>query len=209
MQEWIIETMNQFGYPGILLLIAIENIFPPIPSEVILTAGGFMTTYADVTIWGVILSATIGSILGAIVLYGGGCLLSTEHLIRLLDGKLGKILRFKKEDVMKALDWFNRRGKLTVLICRCVPIVRSLISIPAGMSRMKLGIFLPLTLLGSLVWNTILVYLGAAAGASYQKILEGTDLYKKITVIVLVLIAAAALIWYLRFRKKAKSKRDN
>jgi membrane protein DedA with SNARE-associated domain len=204
MQQWIIDFMNQFGYPGIFLLIAIENLFPPIPSEVILTAGGFMTTYADITIWGVIIAATIGSVLGAIILYGAGRLLSAQRLINLLDGKLGRLLRFKKEDVLKAFDWFNRRGKSTVLICRCIPIVRSLISIPAGMSRMNLAVFLPLTLLGSLVWNTVLVYLGAAAGASYQKIVEGADVYKKITLVVLVVIALLVLAWYIRYRKKTK-----
>lgn len=204
MQDWIIEFMNQFGYLGILLLIALENVFPPIPSEVILTAGGFMTTYANISIWGVILSATLGSVIGAIILYGVGRLLSTEHLIRLLDGRLGRILRFKKDDVFKAFDWFNRKGKLTVLVCRCIPIVRSLISIPAGMSKMKLGIFLPLTTAGSLVWNIVLVYLGAAAGDTYQKIVEGTDVYTKITAVILGLIGIAALVWYIRFRKKNK-----
>lgn len=208
MQQWIIDFMNQFGYPGIFLLIAVENLFPPIPSEVILTAGGFMTTYADITVWGVILTATIGSILGAIILYGAGRLLSTERLISLLDGRLGRLLRFKKEDVLKAFDWFNRRGKSTVLICRCIPIVRSLISVPAGMSKMKLTVFLPLTAIGSLVWNTVLVYLGAAAGASYQKIVEGTDVYKKITLVVLAVIAILCLVWYIRFRKKSKKGND-
>lgn len=208
MQQWIIDFMNQYGYPGIFMLIAVENLFPPIPSEVILTAGGFMTTYADITIWGVILAATLGSFLGAIILYGAGRLLSTQKLINLLDGRLGKILRFKKSDVLKAFDWFNRKGKSTVLICRCIPIVRSLISIPAGMSGMKLAVFLPLTALGSLVWNTVLVCLGAAAGASYQKIVAGADIYKKITLVVLVVIAILVLAWYIRFRKKSKSNNE-
>lgn len=91
--------MNQFGYIGIALLIAIENIFPPIPSEVILTFGGFMTTYTNLNVWGVIIAATIGSLLGAIVLYGVGRFLSPERLGVILDGKLGQILHFKKEDV--------------------------------------------------------------------------------------------------------------
>ncbi|NLP35006.1 MAG: DedA family protein [Clostridiales bacterium] len=202
MQDLIIQIMNDFGYLGIALLIAVENIFPPIPSEIILTFGGFMTTYADVTIWGVILSATLGSILGAIVLYGVGRLLSVEHLGRILDGKVGKILHFKKEDVFKACDWFNSKGKITVLLCRCIPIVRSLISIPAGMSKMSFHVFLPFTALGSLVWNIVLVYLGAAAGASWEKIVEGTDAYKIITIIVLAIIFVAAILWYIQYRRK-------
>lgn len=128
-----------------------------------------MTTYTSLHVWGVILSATIGSVLGAIILYGIGRLLSVDLLAKILDGKIGKILRFKKEDVFKACDWFNSKGKKTVLLCRCVPIVRSLISIPAGMAKMKFGIFLVLTTIGSFVWNIVLVYLGAAAGEAWEK----------------------------------------
>ncbi|HHU74776.1 MAG TPA: DedA family protein [Clostridiales bacterium] len=208
MQEWIIQTMEQFGYLGIFLLITIENLFPPIPSEIILTFGGFMTTYTSLHVWGVILSATIGSVLGAIILYGIGRLLSVDLLAKILDGKIGKILRFKKEDVFKACDWFNSKGKKTVLLCRCVPIVRSLISIPAGMAKMKFGIFLVLTTIGSFVWNIVLVYLGAAAGEAWEKIVAGTDTYQTITIIILGVIAVGILFWYLRFRKERNNKED-
>lgn len=211
MQDWIIEIMNSFGLFGIFLLITIENIFPPIPSEVILTFGGFMTTPADsvLTIWGVILAATLGSVIGAVILYGVGTILSAERLGNILDGRLGKILGFKKNDVYKACDWFNSKGKSTVLFCRCIPIVRSLISIPAGMAKMKFGFFILLTTVGSFVWNILLVYLGAAAGASWEKIVDGADVYKTITIVVLAAIAVAALIWYIRFRKKrAKEETD-
>lgn len=208
MQAWIIdimkhlESLGPFIYFGIILLIAVENIFPPIPSEIILTFGGFMTTYSAVTIWGVILSATIGSVIGAIALYGVGRLLSADRLSKLLEGKIGKLLHFKPEDVYKACDWFNTRGKKTVFLCRCVPILRSLISIPAGMARMKFGIFLLLTTLGSFIWNIVLVYLGAAAGSAWQNIVDGTGVYQTITIVVLGIIAVIVLIWYLKFRKK-------
>ncbi|NLJ97121.1 MAG: DedA family protein [Clostridiales bacterium] len=210
MQEWIIEIMNQFGLLGIFLLITIENIFPPIPSEIILTFGGFITTPVDstITIWGVIFSATLGSVFGAIILYGIGTLLSAERLGNILESRIGKVLGFKKDDVYKACDWFNKRGKLTVLFCRCVPILRSLISIPAGMAKMRFDLFMLFTTVGSFIWNIILVHLGAAAGASWEKIVDGTDTYKTITVVVLALIAVAALIWYIKFRQKNRHK-DN
>lgn len=210
MQEWITEIVNRFAYLGIALLIAIENLFPPIPSEVILTFGGFMTTVekSELYIWGVILAATIGSVVGAILLYGVGRLLSAERLAKLLDGRIGKVLRFKKEDVFKACDWFNHRGKKTVLFCRCIPILRSLISIPAGMAKMKFWIFLLLTTLGSFIWNVVLVYLGAAAGDSWEKIIAGMDIYKIITLVVLGLIAIAILYWYIKFRKKNKNNQN-
>lgn len=200
--------MGQFGYIGIFLLIAIENIFPPIPSEIILTFGGFMTTYSNLTIWGVILAATAGSILGAIILYEVGRLLKAERLSKLLEGKIGKILGFKPSDVYKACDWFNTKGKKTVLICRCIPIVRSLISIPAGISNMEFGIFLILTAIGSFLWNIVLVYLGATAGNAWQKIVQGTGVYQTITVVVLGIIAVLVLAWYIKFRKK-NSKNQN
>jgi membrane protein DedA with SNARE-associated domain len=205
MQTWIIDIMNHYGYIGIILLIAIENIFPPIPSEVILTFGGFMTTYTSLTVWGVILAATAGSLLGAIALYGVGRFLSPERLGDILDGKLGQVLHFKREDVFKACEWFNKKGKSTVLFCRCIPVVRSLISIPAGMSKMKLGIFFLMTAIGSLVWNILLVYLGVTAGASWEKIVSGTDVYTKVTVIVLAVIFIVGAFLFIKKKLKVKN----
>ncbi|MEA4887871.1 MAG: DedA family protein [Clostridiaceae bacterium] len=205
MQDWIINIMNQFGYWGILLLIAIENIFPPIPSEVILTFGGFMTTYTHMTIWGVIGVATAGSVLGAIILYGVGRLLSAERLEQWLNGKVGRWLRFKPGDVLMARDKFTKKGESTVLFCRCIPIVRSLISIPAGMARMPLPKFLVLTTLGSLAWNTLLVYLGAFAGASWSRIAGYVD---TLTMVVAVILGAAVLVLAFIFYKKKIAKKN-
>lgn len=206
MQGWIIQIMNHYGYIGILLLIAIENIFPPIPSEIILTFGGFMTTYSHLNAWGVIASATAGSILGAIVLYGAGRIFTPERLEGWLDGRWGRILHLKKSDVAKAFGWFDRRGKSTVFFCRCVPIVRSLISIPAGMAKMKMGLFLLLTAAGSLIWNTVLVYLGAAAGASWETIVGYTNTYSTITVAVLIVIIFISGIVF--FKKRIKGNKS-
>ena len=147
MQDWIIQMMDQFGYWGIGGLIAIENIFPPIPSEVILTFGGFMTTYTSLNVWLVILAATLGSLVGAIILYGIGRIISPKRLEKILAGRLGKILRLKPEDIGKAEAWFQKRGKLTVFFCRFIPIVRSLISLPAGMAKI-IGYFSPIKLGG-------------------------------------------------------------
>ena len=142
MQEFIIEMMNNFGYFGIFFLIALENVFPPIPSEVILLFGGFMTTYTKLNIAIVIIAATLGSLLGAIVLYYIGKILNKERLKKIVSGKIGKILRLKEEDIEKADIWFDTKGQKTVFFCRFIPIVRSLISIPAGMSEMKMQKFL-------------------------------------------------------------------
>ena len=177
MEDWIINVINQYGYLSIILLIAVENIFPPIPSEVILTFGGFLTTYTYMNPWWVIVSATVGSLVGAVVLYLVGRLLAPERLEKLLDGKVGKILRFKKEDLRGAVKWFSARGERSVLLCRCVPIVRSLISIPAGMMKMKPVKFLILTTIGSTVWNILLVFLGVAAGGSWMVVVKYLGVY--------------------------------
>lgn len=207
MQEWIIQIMNQFGYIGIALLIAIENIFPPIPSEVILTFGGFMTTYTSMNIWLVALFATIGSVIGAIVLYGIGRLLTPQRLAWIID-KWGRILRIKKQDIKKAEKWFNRRGSLTVFFCRFIPIVRSLISIPAGMAHMNIGKFLLYTTLGTSIWNIILVYLGAYAGANWENILKYMNTYSNIAVAVLAAVGIVFVIWFIKKRKNRDNRKD-
>ncbi|MDF2866334.1 MAG: alkaline phosphatase-like protein [Clostridia bacterium] len=206
MQDLIIKIMDQFGYLGIALLIAIENIFPPIPSEVILTFGGFMTTYSSMKILGVIIFSTIGSVAGALVLYGIGRLLTKERLEKILDGKIGHLLGFKKDDVRKSEEWFIKRGNLTVFFCRFIPIIRSLISIPAGMTKMKLGIFLVLTTLGTAIWNTILVFLGVAFGASWDKIAGYINSYSKVTLIVICIAFVIGCILFYKNRIASKNK---
>ena len=201
MHIFIMDMMNSFGYIGIALLIMIENLFPPIPSEVILTFGGFMTTYTHLTVGGVVFFSTLGSTVGAIFLYYIGKLLTTEKLEQLIDGKLGKILHFKKSDVRKSIKKFQQKGNMTVFICRCIPILRSLISIPAGMSNMKMGNFLVLTIAGSALWNTILVSAGAAAGASWEKILEVMDTYSTVVIIIIGLSMFFGCFFYYRNRK--------
>ncbi|HBM79309.1 MAG: DedA family protein [Clostridiales bacterium] len=202
MQNWIINFMQHFGYLGTFIMILLENVFPPIPSEVVLTFGGFMTTRARMTILGVITSATAGSVSGAFVLYEIGRLFNVKRLENLIN-RWGHILRIKASDIEKADSWFTRYGYRTVFFCRMVPLVRSLISIPAGMANMKLGLFLLYTTTGTLIWNTALVYAGAALGESWQEILEFMDVYSEITFIILSLaVIFFVILWYVR--KKCK-----
>ncbi len=204
MQELIITIMQQYGYVGVALLIAIENIFPPIPSEVILTFGGFMTTYTTLNIWMVILAATAGSLIGAVILYGVGCLLPPHRLKSILAGRTGKILRLYPEDVDKAVDWFHHTGLGTVFFCRFIPMIRSLISIPAGFSRMNLAPFFALTALGSFLWNTVLVWVGVAARESWDIIVKYLESYSGIT--KCILFAGAGIALFLFFRKRMCQK---
>src|SRR5690606_6331139 len=108
MEDLILNTINELGYIGIFLLITIENIFPPIPSEVVLTFGGFLTTFSTMSIWKVSVSATMGSVLGAILLYSVGRVLNIERIDSFVDSKIGKKLGLKKEDIKKASKWFNK-----------------------------------------------------------------------------------------------------
>ena len=193
--------MEQYGYPGILFLIALENIFPPIPSEVILTFGGFLTTYTSLGVPGVVLAATLGSLAGAAVLYGAGALLNKERLKKLAAGRAGKLLGLKPEDVEKADAWFQKKGRRAVFFCRCVPVVRSLISIPAGMSRMELPQFFLYTTAGSLIWNILLVSLGAFMGESWRYIAYLAGEYSHVMLIVLGISLISGLIWLLGNRK--------
>lgn len=196
MQDVILSLMGEYGNLAVFFLILIENLFPPIPSEVILTFGGVMTVCTDMTAAGVILSATAGSVLGAVVLYLAGRLIPEKLLSRMFSGKPGKILHFEEGDVELARAWFSRKGTAAVFLCRLVPIVRSLISIPAGMSRMPLIPFLVLTGAGSLMWNTVLVLLGRAAGDSWEKVTEAFGIYSDIFLMLLGTGAVLAVMFY-------------
>lgn len=197
MQQLIVSLTEQYGYVGIFFLITLENIFPPIPSEVILTFGGFLTTYTSLGIWGVVTAATLGSLAGAAVLYGVGALLCKERLQRLAAGRFGKFLRLRPEEVERADGWFRERGVRAVFFCRLIPVVRSLISVPAGMSRMELPVFFAYTAAGSFVWNLILVSLGALVGESWNYIAYAAREYSRVMLIVLVISSISGLMWYL------------
>ncbi len=206
MQEMIIEIMNNFGYLGVFLLIAIENVFPPIPSEVILLFGGFMTTFSDMNIVGVIIASTLGSILGAIVLYYIGKILNKERLKKIITSKPGKILRLKPEDIDKADNWFDTKGNKTVFFCRFVPIIRSLISIPAGMSEMPMKKFLIYTTAGSLIWNAALTIAGSIVGENWTSIVDIMDQYSHIILVLLIIIFIVAVAVFYKKRKKINAK---
>ncbi|MFS0553940.1 DedA family protein [Brevibacillus sp. 179-C9.3 HS] len=200
MQNWMTQIIEQYSYFGILLMMALENVFPPIPSEVILTFGGFMTTKSSLTVFGVIVSATIGSVLGAIMLYGIGYYLDVQKIERIVE-RWGHLLRIKTADIHKANEWFDRYGYWTIFFCRMIPLIRSLISIPAGMTKMNFGLFLLFTTLGTFIWNIALVMLGNMLGESWEEILYYFDLYSNIAYTVLAIAGIGFLIIFFRKRK--------
>lgn len=204
MENWMTSFMSQYGYLAIFLLVALENVFPPIPSEIILTFAGFMIISTNMNFFGVVISATLGAVVGAIVLYGLGALLKKETIENILDGKIGKIMGFKREDVDKAITWFNKKGAITVLFTRCIPVVRSLISIPAGTSRMNLVPFTIYTTIGTLIWNILLVWLGQIAGENWEAMANNLEHISSIFKYVLVLVVILGGSYFLYRKQKNK-----
>lgn len=202
MQEIILSIMNVYGYLGVFLLIMIENVFPPIPSEVILLFGGFMTTYSKLSIVGMIVASTLGSLFGAIILYYIGKIFNKDRLKKIISGKLGKILRLKASDIDKADSWFDNKGNKTVFFCRFVPLIRSLISIPAGMSEMPILKFIIYTVVGSLIWNAVLIIVGSIVGENWTSILNILDTYSHVVFILLAIIFIVGIYIFYKKRKK-------
>ncbi|WP_201617680.1 DedA family protein [Psychrobacter immobilis] len=169
--EWVLSIMAKFGYFGIVFAMFAENVFPPIPSEVIMPAAGFAASRGDLNLILVILAGTLGASLGALPLYYLGRIFDKERLIVVTE-KYGKYVLVKPDDVASANEWFDKHGKTAVFFGRMVPGVRSLISIPAGMNNMPLLPFLALTALGSSIWTAALTLAGYYLGQNYE-VVEG------------------------------------
>ncbi|MBM7617698.1 membrane protein DedA with SNARE-associated domain [Weissella uvarum] len=205
MEQFIESMINQFGYLAITLLIAVENIFPPIPSELILTFSGFLTTQSQLNVAGSIIAATLGASIGAAILYWIGSFLDMPTLAKLVDSRLGRALHLRLKDFERAEAFFLRHGRFAVFAGRFIPVVRSLISVPAGMTKMSFPVFMMYSSLGAGIWNTVLIGLGHYAGQAWQQVLTVIDEYKY--VVVLGGVICGLLIWlaYRMYTKKAKS----
>ncbi len=201
LETWITSIMADFGYIGIFLLIMVENLFPPIPSEIILTFGGFMTTVSSLNVVMVIIVATLGSVVGAILLYKVASYFGKERLTKIVL-KYGRILRLKESDIERAENFFLKYGSWAVFLCRMIPLIRSLISIPAGMTQMKMSRFLVLTTAGSLLWNTVLIGLGAFLGESWNEIVVFMDSFSTIIYGIIAVIVVVGLGFFFRARFK-------
>lgn len=190
--DWATAVVERLGYLGVALLVAVENVFPPIPSEVVLSLAGYTAWRGDTWVVGMIIAATIGSIVGAWVLYGLAAAMGPVRL-RAVVIRYGTWIGFGEPDLDRAEQWFDRRSRSAVIVCRCIPLVRSLISIPAGFRRMSLGSFTLCTLIGSLVWNSLLITAGYLLGAQWERVLEVTEPFQTL-VVALLGVALVALI---------------
>jgi len=200
MLEWIINTINSLGYWGIALLMFVENLFPPIPSELIMPLAGFTAraTPDKLNVFGVFFAGLFGSVVGALIWYYPGKFFSEKRLKNLAN-KYGKWLAISSEDITKANGWFYRQGNKAVLIGRLVPGIRTLISIPAGISSMPLLPFIFYTTLGSAVWVGLLTYSGYVLGSQYELV----DKYlAPVSKIVLGILVLTCFGWILKRQRK-------
>ncbi|GGU17952.1 DedA family protein [Streptomyces lavendofoliae] len=203
MERWINSLMDTLGAPGAGLAIALENLFPPLPSEVILPMAGFASATGRIGLVAALLWTTAGSVVGALALYGVGALLGRERTIAIA----AKLPLVKVTDIERTEAWFARHGTKAVFFGRMIPIFRSLISVPAGIERMPLPVFLGLTTLGSAIWNTAFVLAGYALGDNWEQVTHYVSLYSKVVLVVAV-CAVAAFVGLRLFRPGTGARRS-
>jgi membrane protein DedA with SNARE-associated domain len=201
--NWAKDVVDSAGYLGVFLMIILENVFPPIPSEVILPLAGFLAEEGRFWLPGVILAASLGAVVGALILYYVAYLFGDRRL-RWLINRYGKWFAVSESDLDKANEWFDRRGGLAVMVCRVVPIVRSLVSLPAGLRRMNLIAFIAYTFVGATVWNTILVVAGYILGDNWEDV-ENVVGYLQYLVILAAVLGVA---WFLWSKLSGRSRAD-
>lgn len=174
MASWVMRMIHSAGSPAIALLMFIENVFPPIPSELIMPLAGYMVTRDQLSMVAIIAAGTIGSVLGALPLYYLGRKVGEERMKKMAE-RHGRWVTVSPDEIDRAKGWFDRHGGMAVLFCRLIPGVRSLISIPAGIGRMNLASFLAYTTIGSAIWTGLLAWLGYALGSNFEKVGEYLD----------------------------------
>ena len=202
MASWVMRMIHSAGSPGIALLMFIENVFPPIPSELIMPLAGYMVTQGQLSMIAIIAAGTIGSVLGALPLYYLGRKVGQKRMKELAE-RHGRWVTVAPEEIDRAKGWFDRHGGMAVLFCRLIPGVRSLISIPAGIGKMNLAAFLAYTTVGSAIWTALLAWLGYVLGSNFEKVGEYLD---PVSWVVL----GGLLAWYIWrvIRHKGRDRRE-
>lgn len=200
MLDWVKTIIHSIGYPGITLLMILENIFPPIPSEIIMPFAGFVVGQDELSFTGVVLAGTIGSVLGTLPFYYAGRKIGEERLKKWAD-RNGRWLMLSSDDIVRAREWFDRHDSTAVFLGRLVPGIRTLISIPAGIERMSFPVFLLLSLLGTSLWVGLLTYFGRLLGRNYHKLAQYLDP-------VSYIVIGGLLIAYLMHVIRHKNRND-
>ncbi len=191
LEEWVLAVMEKLGYLGIAFLMFLDNIFPPIPSEIIMPSAGYTASKGDLSLIGVIIAGSAGSLIAAMILYWIGRKIPEQRLFSFIE-HYGKFLRIKVTDLEKALGWFNQHGHKIVFFGRMIPAVRSLISIPAGMSKMPFGKFMTYSALGTIIWTTFLACLGFYLGENQEMM---STILSRIGYVILAIAFIICGIW--------------
>lgn len=187
MSDFIIGFITDWGYLGIFLLMVAENIFPPIPSELIMPFAGYVAANGDLSIFGVLIAGTIGSVIGTTAWYAAARLMGLERFT-LLCNKFGRFATLSEDDIDKAHHWFEKYGPMAVFVGRLIPAIRTLISVPAGLAKMPFGRFLVISTLGSLLWTGILTVAGLLLHEGYHVVEAWVDPVSTGVVILAVVI---------------------
>lgn len=197
---WVVDLMDKLGLVGAALAVGMDNIFPPIPSEIILPLAGFAASQGTFSLTGALIATTLGSVIGAVILYGLGAVFGRDRAVMVFE----KVPLLKVSDLEKTEAWFAKHGGKAVFFGRMVPIFRSLISLPAGVERMNFGTFFVLTTLGSLIWNSIFVIAGYRLGANWDKVEPYADVFQKLVIAAVLLV----IITFVFVRVREMRRRD-
>jgi membrane protein DedA with SNARE-associated domain len=201
---WVTEAIHSLGYLGVGLIVALENLFPPIPSELVLPLAGFLAGRGRFSLPLVILAATAGSVAGALVLYSLGRWVGEEPLRRFIQ-RFGRWLLLRESDLDRAVDWFDRHGRAGVFFGRVVPLARSLISVPAGIACMPLWQFALYTAAGSAVWNTVLIGAGWLLGEQWTLVRD----YARYLGYAAAAAGVVAVAWFIWRRARDGGRRSH
>ena len=196
---WVQDVIERLGAVGVALLVILENVFPPIPSEIVLPFAGFVAQRGDGSVIVMVFAATIGAVIGALILYGIAALIGPERLSAFI-ARFGRWFGVKPADLQRAEQWFDRHAVAAVLLGRCVPLIRSVVSVPAGFRRMRLAPFVLYTAIGSIVWNTALIGAGAILGDQWERVEPYVATLQWVVVGLIVLFAVRFAVTKLRRR---------
>jgi membrane protein DedA with SNARE-associated domain len=196
---WVQEIIERLGAIGVALLVILENVFPPIPSEIVLPFAGFVAQRGDGSVVVMIVAATVGAVVGALILYYVAAFIGPARLSAFIT-RFGRWFGVKPADLARAEQWFDRHAIAAVLLGRCVPLIRSVVSVPAGFRRMPLVSFVVYTALGSAVWNTALIGAGAALGNQWENVEPYVAILQWAVIVVIVLLLVSFIVRKLRNR---------
>ena len=205
MFDWILQIIENLGYFGLALLMLLENVFPPIPSEIVMPLAGFLAAQGKFSLWAVIVAGSIGSLAGAVFWFYIGQIVGRDRLMD-FSSKHGRWIALAPSDIERAEDWFHRRGKAAVFIGRLIPGVRSLISVPAGIANMNVAVFILYSALGTLLWTAFLTGAGYILKSQYERVEAWLNP-------VSWAVMAGLLLWYIygvvTFDKRHSGAKDN